>query len=617
MREARLWGQVRLLAALTVFLSLLAAGTVSATIKYGDFQLSGNFETMNSMRHASEQEYQFIGNRNTFRARVDWDWLKDGNFLNKFNVPFLESSKLFVLYRGVYDSFYDIAPHDRQHGQTRYDDLIGGRISDLSDDLRDAYKWDNSLREIYIDAKVKDLPLSIRAGRQQVIWGESDNFRLGDIWNPLDFSWHAQQDSWEQLRIPLWLIKGLWDFGQIGPLSNSFLEVVWNPGDYNPTKTQFLPKPWAVPYANPLRPGQISSSSSGLISSLYDLNGTSLRKGDFKRNPAEASEIGTRFHFVTPQGIELSANYLYGRGRGPIGVSGIGTRIKQVNVPVENLPAFGGVPVGTYQVDQNDPNSVQPVGRAIVDAKAVHPYTHMFGLNGNYFDGDFTQAVLRWEMLYVMGQPVTTTEAKYLPPVYATQGGVPIQFAGYGPQNMAKRDVWGGMIGWDRPTWIRLLNKKNTFFLSFQFFYQYIFGGHFDNLINSSGAGDKPYFGPMGQWVTGPYTGQVERQALSAPGIGNGDKMHQWESLITFVANTYYMGGTLQPQVVQAIDPVDSTGLSAWSAEYFVSNDLIVSLSQKFYYKFGSNMWPANDPWFAGGRFARRDETVLKVTYQY
>ena len=140
MREARLWGQVRLLAALTVFLSLLAVGTASATIKYGDFQLSGNFETMNSMRHASEQEYQFIGNRNTFRARVDWDWLKDGNFLNKFNVPFLESSKLFVLYRGVYDSFYDIAPHDRQHGQTRYDDLIGGRISDLSDDLRDAYK---------------------------------------------------------------------------------------------------------------------------------------------------------------------------------------------------------------------------------------------------------------------------------------------------------------------------------------------------------------------------------------------------------------------------------------------------------------------------------------------
>jgi hypothetical protein len=620
MREARWWGQVRLLAALTVFLSLIAVAPVWGTIRYGDFQLSGNFESFNSMRHPSEQDYHFIGNRNTFRARVDWDWLKDGNFLGKFDIPWIESSKLYLLYRGVYDSFYDIAPHDLQIGQTKYDDIVGGRISSVRESQRDAFKWDNTLREAYIDTKFRDIPLTLRTGRQQVIWGESDNFRLGDIWNPLDFTWHAQQDSWEQLRIPMWLIKGLWDFGQLGPLSNAFLEVVYNPGDYHATKLAFLPRPWSVPYPNALRAGQVAFNPASpanpefWTSSTFNTNGTSLEQGDFSRNPADASEVGARFHFVTPQGLELSMNYLYGRGRGPIAMSGNGFKIDSITIPASTIPFLGGTPIGTYQRDINDPNSVVPVGQVLVNGKFIHPYANLFGLNGNYFDGDYTQAVLRWEMLYGMALPVTTEEAKYQVPINIDLGGGALIPAGASsPSNFAKRDVWGGMIGFDRPTWIRFLNNKNTFFLTYQFFWQYILGGNFDKLIGSAGVGDSGNFGPIGQWVTGPYTNQVERQAFGPPG----DKVYQWETLMTFAASTFYWGGTLQPLAGQALDLTNSDGQTFWSADYFVTNNLILQLAQKFYYSYGSNLWPHNDPWFSGGRFARRDETTLKVTYQY
>ena len=68
-----------------------------------------------------------------------------------------------------------------------------------------------------------------------------------DIINPLDTTWHLQQEDWDKLRIPLWLVKGIWDFGDVGPISNAFTELVWNPGDFQPgNKVEFLPAPWAV-----------------------------------------------------------------------------------------------------------------------------------------------------------------------------------------------------------------------------------------------------------------------------------------------------------------------------------------------------------------------------------
>ena len=40
-----------------------------------------------------------------------------------------------------------------------------------------------------------------------------------------------------------------------------------------------------------------------------------------------------------------------------------------------------------------------------VAAKIQYPYNHIFGLTGNYFEGDFTSAVLRLETAYVLDEP--------------------------------------------------------------------------------------------------------------------------------------------------------------------------------------------------------------------
>ena len=208
-----------------------------------------------------------------------------------------------------------------------------------------ALAFENTLREAYVDLALADAPLSFRLGRQQVIWGESDYFRLMDIINPLDTTWHLGFEEWDKLRIPLWLVKGIWNMGDVGPISNAFAEVVWNPGDFQPgNKVEFLPAPWAVPIANPVRAGQITvadpNSPDTMLTPIFDLQGTSFRKGDFHRNPADASDIGVRFHGVTDiplinmQGFEFTINYLYARGRGIGAVAGapFGLKIEQVTV---------------------------------------------------------------------------------------------------------------------------------------------------------------------------------------------------------------------------------------------------------------------------------------------
>jgi Protein of unknown function (DUF1302) len=625
-----------------IAVALVCAGTLApvparATIRYGALQISGNFQTQNLVRHPSVDKFQFVQNRNTFRLRIDWDWLKNGRLADKFNVPFIDHSKLYMLYRGVYDGFYDIAPTDLQLGQTRYDDFVGGPIagnpvsdipfgpkplympsralqpgsySRFTNDIRSGIKYENVLREAYVDLQLKGLPLSFRLGRQQVIWGETDQFRMMDIWNPLDTTWHFQQESWDDIRIPLWLAKGLWDLGQLGPFSNSFLEVVYNPFDFQPNaKVAFLPRPWGLPFPDPLRQGQVLylKALNTYVTPQFNLEGTSYRDGNFHRNPADASEVGARFHGVTPQGIEFTVDYLYARSRG------IGANAPfAVKFDSQGAPNFSA-PVGVFQGFDGVRKPIFPVP---INAHFEYPYNHIFGLTGNYFDGDYTAAVFRFETAYALGEPEQRVD-----PTFGLQ--------------FTKRDVWAGMVGFDRPTWIRFLNPRATWFLTGQFFWNYT-DGNVNVLRGNSGAGELPYATltgsqlcaggsclgggsqGLGFWESGPFAGLVERtqsQDLLTQ-YGDGDTIHRWEHLVTLAATSFYRGGTIVPFVADAWDFVNDNDEILWNVDYYYSNNFIITLEQKFYTTYGSKA-VSNDPWFAGGRFARRDETGVKLTYQF
>ena len=95
--------------------------------------------------------------------------------------------------RDFYESAFDI-------------DQDYSRASNRSDHSRLRHEnGNNRLREIYTD--IASGPFQIRIGKQVATWGEADGFRIADIINPLDQSWHWTFEAWEDLVIPVWMMR--------------------------------------------------------------------------------------------------------------------------------------------------------------------------------------------------------------------------------------------------------------------------------------------------------------------------------------------------------------------------------------------------------------------------
>jgi hypothetical protein len=77
-----------------------------------------------------------------------------------------------------------------------------GAVNDNRDN--DSYTQRDFLREAYLDTEVGDV--SIRAGKQQVVWGTADGMKLLDAINPTDYTEMAQNQM-EDSRMPIWMIN--------------------------------------------------------------------------------------------------------------------------------------------------------------------------------------------------------------------------------------------------------------------------------------------------------------------------------------------------------------------------------------------------------------------------
>ena len=93
------------------------------------------------------------------------------------------------------------------------------------------------LREFYIDA-TRTLDngdeLNVRLGRQQVVWGRTDLFRVLDVLNPVDYSRHSIYDELEDTRIPMWMLQMERRMGPTGGFDDLNASVVWNFDKFRP-----------------------------------------------------------------------------------------------------------------------------------------------------------------------------------------------------------------------------------------------------------------------------------------------------------------------------------------------------------------------------------------------
>jgi hypothetical protein len=106
------------------------------------------------------------------------------------------------------------------------------------------------LREFYLDLMPTDW-LVVRAGRQQVAWGETGSFRLLDVVNPINSIWHfGALESFEDQRIPLWMLLTTVEL----PQARAALDLLYIPGvdrARDPVSTPLsMGGAWGVPYSN-------------------------------------------------------------------------------------------------------------------------------------------------------------------------------------------------------------------------------------------------------------------------------------------------------------------------------------------------------------------------------
>jgi len=390
-----------------VLLALTSLPAAQAIVTLTDeIELEGFVNLQNVVREPRFESAELVMQRNTAQIEGKYYFLKDSTAFGRFHTGRLEEATLTIVGRGVYDSIYDIR-----------------------DSYRDAFDADRhhpgeaelKLREAFIDFLLP--PFTLRLGRQQVVWGETDNFRALDVINPLDLRWHWSWESWEDIRIPLWMARGVYDIGKLGPFDESFIEGVYIPWDVQQNEISTDPRrPWALHGAG-LRERANTVIAGGQVLDL-DLR---VRDGSPSRR-FENGQGGMRFKAIWGD-VEFSLNYFYGFS---------------VDTRARYQAARSGIFGNTFRAEYVTEN----------------PRTHLVGFTANYSEEKYTQAVFRMETVFTTGVPVAIDDAA---PRIADPDGD--QF------DEARRTVL--MLAVDRPTWIRWLNDQRTFFLSTQIFWRH------------------------------------------------------------------------------------------------------------------------------------------------
>src|SRR3989442_1507602 len=125
----------RTFAKVALMLAVLVPSSAHAIYRSSTVDLGGYLRPTNIFRHPDIDKWSFIMQRNSLKLRLEYKWLQRGKAFGQFNIPGVERSDLFVLYRGVYDSIYDITP-----GQGEREDLQGDPIDPAFARLEDIPK---------------------------------------------------------------------------------------------------------------------------------------------------------------------------------------------------------------------------------------------------------------------------------------------------------------------------------------------------------------------------------------------------------------------------------------------------------------------------------------------
>ena len=314
-------------------------------------------------------------------------------------------SRYHLVGRFMYDALYNV-------GSDKFKSLREQDPENI-----DSFKQAYDLWECYFDF-IRG-PWFLRVGRQNIAWGETDIFRLLDGINPLDNTFGGPFEDLDDRRIPLWMLRGSYNFGVLGPIDSLTLEGFWVPGNWDVRVSPLAP--YGTAYSPPLP----------------------LLPPPLQQRMVYPDKVMSNSRW----GVRLMA-YLWG-----------------MNLSVAHYKTFMDVPTPVFAVEPDPP----PLGTTYQELHFDD--IQITGGSVNFWES-MTDTVIRAEVAWFW------SEAVLIPDVNIPIQPLPISIPGVPgiPQNgeIPEKDFLRFMIGLDKNVWIRPLNKTQTFLVSLQYFGQWV-----------------------------------------------------------------------------------------------------------------------------------------------
>jgi len=440
-------------------------------------------------------------------------------------------------------------------------------------EFRDDHRW---LRELYVDATIPlagQKEINFRVGRQQVVWGRTDLFRVLDQVNPIDFSIQNIYEEFEDSRIPLGIFSAelrmgansvfddinfqfLWNFENFQPhilgqggqpysildAGNLFraLSTCWHHGctvgNFAPNATDGLVAPGGPPFfGGGLPPALLplglagAGFSTGALATDFPAHTIGIRQANV---PDGNDQFGIRLEGVfRTVGFSLNALYFY-----------------------QQLPSLHGGSAGPAAINPFiSEGFVHPATGELGGTRVPRPYLIAFdiefprvllvGGSADFYIEDLgsipLKSAFRVELAHTNGEEFPNT---------------------LNPRLFSESNVIRWVVGWDRSTFIRALNPNRAFIISAQMFGQHILDH------------------------------DLEKTSLTLPSgqtIAAEAGMPDWKNniLFTLLVQGNYMNDRLNPRVITAYDVRAQAGVVAPLIEWIHSDSWRITFGANL--KFG------------------------------
>ncbi len=378
--------------------------------------------------------------------------------------------------------------------------------------------------------------LFVKIGKQQVVWGRTDLFRVLDVINPVDYSRNNIYDELSDIRIPMWIAQAEYRMGASDTMQDRNLQVVWNFDQFRANNLGQCGTANVILDAGCFfrgmanlwdNGGTVANFANGVFATDFGAHQIGIRNVYLPEWSLSNTQLGVKYEGVTAGGLSFSLNALTYRSQLP--------SLHSINGRGTQNPFF---PAG----GNNGNSGVGGAGVPVSGLIAFDMHFPRVNLLGGSMDLQLPSlaAAMRVEGAYTRGEEFANTAR---------------------PDLFSANDVFRAVVGIDRPTFIPFISETSATLISGQVFYQHIFNHEYHD-------------GPLGP-------------------VG----MPDWKDnfIATLLIKGFMKNGSVSPQIIFAHDFSANATAVAPQVEWNLSNELKITIGANYKLADGRTNWKFDD----------------------